>query len=82
MSTDDQTKDAVQQQGGMPQAQKTPAPKRRTGTVTLEGLQKELGDEKGLEEYLRLGESFGITRQNVVEFHPPLDLASIRDTKE
>lgn len=54
------------------------SPKPRTGTITLAALQKELGDEKGRDEYVRLGEPFGVTTFNVREFHPPLDLNSVK----
>lgn len=62
--------------------QETPAPATRRGTITLEALQEELGDEKGREEYLRYGRHFGVTATNVANYHPPLDLDSITEEKE
>jgi hypothetical protein len=81
MAEGDVTNEASAQGAGRTSQAATVAAPRK-GTVTLEGLQKELGAEKGLREYVRLGEPFGITELNVVEFHPPLDLGSIQKTKE
>ena len=63
-------------QAGLQEKDAAPAHK---GTVTLEGLQKELGDDAGRAQYLEYGVSFGITELNVASFHPPLDLSSIKE---
>jgi hypothetical protein len=57
-------------------------PSKRTGTVTLEGLQKEMGDEMGRAEYLKYGVHFGVEANSLAFYHPPLDLDSIQTTEK